>query len=246
VDRARGALVTAQSLRGLEGISLTEWFGARLKAPIIVENDACAAALGEHAQGAGRGSRVMLYVTVSTGIGGGVVADGRLFTGSAGHAGEFGHQVAVPEGGDPCSCGGRGCLESVASGPAIARRARRMALDGLGRPMLALAGGDPDALTAEIVAEAARAGDAAARAIWAETGRYLGIGVANAVVLYDADCVVLGGGVTRAGELLFEPTRRHALARVMPRLNRDVRIEAAALGDDVGVIGAIAAAMRIT
>jgi glucokinase len=242
VDRARGALLTAQTLRGLEGVSFTERFGRTLGAPVVVENDACAAALGEYRFGAGRGATVMLYFTVSTGIGGGVVAEGRLFRGSAGHAGEFGHQVAVPEGGEPCSCGGRGCLESVASGPAIARRARRSVLDGLGRPMLALAGGDPDAITAETVAEAARTGDAAARALWEETGKYLGIGVANAIVSYDADCVVLGGGVTHAGALLFAPTRRHALARVMPRLRREVRIEAAALGDDVGILGAVAAA----
>jgi glucokinase len=242
VDRARGALLTAQTLRGLEGVSFTERFGRTLGAPVVVENDACAAALGEYRFGAGRGATVMLYFTVSTGIGGGVVAEGRLFRGSAGHAGEFGHQVAVPEGGEPCSCGGRGCLESVASGPAIARRARRRVLDGLGRPMLALAGGDPDAITAETVAEAARTGDAAARALWEETGKYLGIGVANAIVSYDADCVVLGGGVTHAGALLFAPTRRHALARVMPRLRREVRIEAAALGDDVGILGAVAAA----
>lgn len=246
VDRARGALLAAQTLRGLEGISLTDWYGSRLGVPVTVENDAGAAALGEYTRGAGQGARVMLYFTVSTGIGGGVVADGRLWRGSAGHAGEFGHQVAVPEGGAPCSCGGRGCLESVASGPAIARRAREAVARGLGDAIGALAGGDVERITAETVAAAAWEGDAAARALWEETGLYLGIGVANAIVLYDADRVVLGGGVTHAGDLLLEPTRRHALARVMPRLRREsfVRIEAAALGDDVGVLGAIAAAME--
>jgi glucokinase len=243
VDRARGALLTAQSLRGLEGVSLKDWFGRTIGAAVVVENDAGAAALGEYRFGAGRGARVMLYFTVSTGIGGGVVADGRLFRGSAGHAGEFGHQVALAEGGDPCSCGGHGCLESVASGPAIARRARRLLGESRGQALLALAGGDAAAITAATVAAAAREGDAEAAALWEETGKYLGIGVANAIVSYDADRVVLGGGVTHAGEWLLGPTRRHALARVMPRLRREVRIEAAALGDDVGIIGAVAAAL---
>lgn len=243
VDRARGELLAAQTLRGLEGRSLTEYFGQRIGAPVVVENDACAAALAEAHFGAGRGSRVMLYFTVSTGIGGGIVVDGRLWTGGAGHAGEFGHQTVVAEGGALCSCGAYGCLESVASGPAIARRARMAVRRGTGEGILALAGGDPAAITAETVAAAARAGDPAAHALWQETGLYLGIGVANAVVIVDAQCVVLGGGVTRAGDLLLAPTRRHALARMLPRLRRHVRIVPAALGEDVGLIGAVAVAL---
>jgi glucokinase len=243
VDRARGVMEVAQSLRGLEGLPLAARFSAAFDAPATAENDANAAALGEARCGAGRGARMMLYFTISTGIGGGIVVDGQLWTGSAGHAAEFGHQLVVLEDGLLCSCGGHGCLETVASGPAIARRAREMAaIYPESRLGALLAEGGPEAITAETAAAAAREGDAAARKLWEAAGRDLGIGVANVIVLFDPDCVVLGGGVMRAGELLLEPVRRYVAERAMPRLRRELRLVPAAFGDDAALMGALALA----
>jgi glucokinase len=243
VDRARGVMEVAQSLRGLEGLPVAARFRQAFGAPATVENDANAAALGEARFGAGMGARVMLYFTISTGIGGAIVMGGEVWTGSAGHAGEFGHQLAVPEDGLACSCGAYGCLETVASGPAIARRARTLA-EGRPESRLAalLAEGGAEAITARTAAAAARDGDAAAEQLWRETGRCLGVGVANAVVSFDPDCVVLGGGVMGAGELLLEPVRRHLRDHAMPRLRRELRIVPAAFGDDAALMGALALA----
>jgi glucokinase len=243
VDRARGVMEVAQSLRGLEGLPLAARFSEAFGAPAAVENDANAAALGEARLGAGQGARVMLYFTISTGIGGAIVLDGELWTGAAGHAGEFGHQIVVARGGLLCSCGGHGCLETVASGPAIAHRARALAeARPESRLALLLSEGGAEAITARTAAAAARDGDAAARELWGETGRSLGIGVANVVVLFDPDSVVLGGGVMGAGRLLLEPVRRVLRDRAMPRLRRKVRVLPAAFGEDAALMGALALA----
>lgn len=236
-DRRR--LLRAQSLSELDGIDLVAWAEATFGAPAVADNDANAAALAEARFGAGRGARIVCYFTLSTGIGGGIVADGRLFRGAHGLAGEFGHQKVHPHG-PRCGCGGHGCLEAVASGTAIARRAAELAAR---HPESLLAEaefrrGRP--LTAALVAEAVRAGDAIAIHLWEEVGEFIGIGIANAVNLFDPECVVLGGGLTGSAELFLPALQQELAAHAMPEVLPSVRVALAALGEQAGVIGAAA------
>lgn len=186
-------------------------------------NDADACALAEARFGAGKGMDPVLYITVSTGIGGGMVAGGKVWGGAHGTAGEVGHQVLLAHGGPACDCGSCGCLEALASGRGIAGRA--------GMP-------------AERCAELARKGNAAALRVWEDTGLYLGLGVANAINLLDPAVVVLGGGVVAgAADLLLPRVRAVVKQRCMPSLLRPTEIRAAVLGEDAGVVGAAVLAM---
>jgi glucokinase len=220
---------------GWEHVPLATHVEGALGLPAIVANDGDAAALAEYHFGAGQGVRNLLYLTVSTGIGGGIIIDGRLHRGERAWAGEAGHQVLKPDG-PPCPCGRNGCLEALASGLSIAREAR-LRLRGPDGATSALAAILPDALTAQHVAEAAAAGDALARAVWNEAMGWLGIGIASAANLLNPGRVVLGGGLTRAGALLFDPVRHVVAQRVM---DPEVRVVPAALGDDVGILGGAA------
>jgi glucokinase len=179
---------------------------------------------------------VVCYFTVSTGIGGGIVVGGHLYRGASGQAGEFGHLKLHSEG-PPCFCGDRGCLEALASGPSIARRARAAAASQ-GGSLRALFDQDPALVTAERLAEAVRQGDAVARQVWEAAMTDLGAGVATVMNLFNPDAVVIGGGVSRSADLLLPIVRREVAARAMPMVARAARVESAALGDDVGIVGA--------
>lgn len=220
---------------GWENFPLAARVEDALGLPAIVANDGDAAALAEFHFGAGRGVRHLLYLTVSTGIGGGLIIGGRLYRGERAWAGEAGHQVLKPDG-PPCPCGRNGCLEALASGLSIAREAR-MRLRGPAGATSALSAIPPDTLTAQHVAEAAAAGDALARAVWNEAMGWLGIGIASAANLLNPGRVVLGGGLTRAGALLFNPVRHVVARRVM---DPELTVVPAALGDDVGILGGAA------
>jgi glucokinase len=215
----------------------------RLSLPVVLDNDANLAALGEHVYGAGRGEDNMVYITVSTGIGGGLILGGRLYHGFADGAGEFGHMTLLPNG-PLCGCGNRGCLESLASGTAIARDARDLAACGRGEQILAAAGGDPASITAITVATAAAAGDAVAQSIIARAARYLGIGIANIINLLNPSLVVLGGGVMNIGELVWQNLRPEVQARGLEAARTSTRIAAAELSGHAGVMGAIALALQ--
>jgi glucokinase len=240
VDPRTHRLVAASTLPGLIGQPIIEYFAERWNRGaagwVQADNDANAAALGEALYGAGRGGRVVCYFTVSTGIGGGVVVDGRLFTGAAGLAGEFGH-LKLRAQGPLCLCGDRGCLEALASGPAIARRAREALAEdsGLLRPLF---DEDPGLVTAERVADAARQGDSLAQRVWDEAMTDLGAGLATVTNLFNPDIVVIGGGVARSADLLLPRLRQIVAERAMPMIARAARIECAGLGDDVGIVGA--------
>lgn len=220
---------------GWENQPLADQVEAALGIPATVANDGDAAALAEHAFGAGRGVQHMLYLTVSTGIGGGIVIGGRLHRGERAWAGEAGHQVLKPDG-PLCPCGRNGCLESLASGLSIARDAR-IRLRGPEGATSALASIAPDNLTAQHVAHAAAAGDQLALAVWNEAMGWLGIGIASAANLLNPGRVVLGGGLTRAGALLFDPVR-HVVAR--RAMDVELTVVPAALGDNVGILGGAA------
>lgn len=239
IDPFTGVIYNPPNLPGWEEVPLKSILEAELGTPVFVGNDANLAALGEHEFGAGRGLNHMVYLTVSTGIGGGIIVDGRLLLGARGLAGEAGHMTIDPDG-PPCGCGNVGCLEVLASGTAIGRIARERLARGEHSTMLEHAGGRLEAVTAETVEAAALAGDAVAKAVMKTAASYLGIGVSNLVNLFNPEAVVLGGGVARAGELLFEPVRREVEHRVMPKLREGLRIVPASLGDDVGLLGAVA------
>lgn len=224
-------------------VPLGDEISRRVGLPAFLINDARAFVLAEATFGAGRGARNVVGITLGTGIGGGVVIEGQLHTGLDGTAGEVGHQI-IDYNGPPCGCGGRGCLEAHASGPAITAMAIKAVLQGRTTCLRELVDGDLDRMSPEVIVRAAEQGDEVAQEVLAEAGRLLGIGVANLVTLFSPDVVVIGGGVAKAGEWLLAPIREtvRLRCRVTP-LDR-VRITAARLGDHAGAIGAAVWAAR--
>ncbi|WP_299445210.1 ROK family glucokinase [uncultured Phycicoccus sp.] len=214
--------------------------GHRLDLPIFVDNDANAAAWAEYRFGAGRGEGHLVMVNLGTGIGGGIVLDGRVHRGRFGIAGEFGHMQVVPDG-IRCECGNRGCWEQYASGNALVREAR--ALMSAGSPVVSdlfeRVGGKPEDLTGPLVTEAARDGDPLACELLGEIGRWLGVGIADLAAALDPGTFVVGGGVSAAGDLLLEPARQAFRRQLTGRGYRpEARIVAAELGNEAGLVGA--------
>jgi glucokinase len=223
LESERGILIAPLHLVGWEGVPIVELASAALGRPAVLDNDATAAAAGEHRHGAGRGTRNMVYLTVSTGVGGGVVLDGRLHRGPTGNGGELGH-VTVDWHGRRCrGCGRLGCLEAYASGTSIAERAREAGMTGA---------------TAADVAAGARAGEEPAARIWTETCEALACGITSIANIFDPELVVVGGGVSRTGEQLLGPVRELVQAQAIAHAGPKVGVVAAALGDAVGVVGA--------
>ncbi|GBF06146.1 transcriptional regulator/sugar kinase [Deinococcus aerius] len=242
LDTERGLVQNPPNLPGWIDYPLAGRLREALGLPVALDNDANAAALAEFHFGAGRGTRHMVYLTVSTGIGSGLILNGELYRGKRGNAGELGH-LQVRYDGDPCNCGGRGCLEAYASGTGIARRARERAARHP-ESLLARLAPDPRDLTAETVLTALRAGDPVARELWDETLDILAAGVASIVNAFDPERVVIGGGITNFGEFLFPPLRERVEGRAMPALVSGVDICPAELAEHVGVLGAAAVALR--
>ncbi len=212
----------------------------RINLPLIVENDANAAAWAEHRYGIAAGQPVVVMVTLGTGIGGGLIIDGTVFRGAYGIACEYGHMTVVPDG-RQCACGNRGCWEMYASGRALARDARSLAAESpmAAARMVELAGGSADGLDGPVVSAAAAEGDQAALSICTEMGRWLGRGLAGLAAVIDPSMFVIGGGVSAAGDLLLRPAREEYRHTLTGRGFRPVaRIEQVALGPDAGLIGA--------
>jgi len=245
VDPARGVVRICHHLPGWEGVPLPHWAGEEFGVRVLMDNDANAAALGEHRFGAGRGCDHLLHVNVGTGIGGGIVLHRRVYQGATGMAGEIGHMVVQP-GGPLCTCGRRGCLEALASGPAIARDAlERLAREsGRGRKLRSLTRGDREHVTAQAVSEAAAQGDELAQEVLDQAARMLGLGIANAINLVNPQRVTVGGGVVKIGPAWMESVRAAARADAMP--DSPVDIVLAALGDDSPLWGAIALAEAVS
>jgi glucokinase len=249
VDAAQGLVLLSHHVPGWEKAPLREWLEERLGVPTAVDNDANVAALGEHRFGAGQGCDSLMYITVSTGVGGGWILNGRPWRGSEGMAGEIGHMIVDPDG-PVCLCGKRGCVERLASGPYIAQRAREwlQAQPDRGRILRALAGGDPsipsgqalETITAKLVAQAAAQGDDLAWEALEVAAWALGVGIGNAANLVNPERFVLGGGVTKAGERFWQVVRRTARETASPEVHFDV--VPAALGDDAPLWGGIALA----
>jgi glucokinase len=239
VDEKRSVLRFAPNLPMVER-PLRKLVEGKVGLPVVVENDANAAAWGEYRFGGGRGSNDVVLLTVGTGLGGGIVLDGRLLRGAFGIAGEFGHVRIVP-GGLPCGCGNRGCWEQYSSGSALVREARALAASQpeLAARLLELAGGDAAAISGRMVTRAATEGDATARSLLGELGRWLGEGIADVANVLDPATVVVGGGVSDAGDLLLGPARKAYEAQLTAALHRPhLKIVVAELGNDAGLIGA--------
>jgi glucokinase len=240
LDPIRGVIQDPPNLPGWHDIPLTDLVADSFGRPAFVDNDATAAALAEWRWGAGQGMRDVVYLTISTGIGGGVIAGGVPLRGRSGNAAELGH-LSVRFDGWPCPCGRRGCPEAFASGTNIARRARAALVDADVPSTLRDVPGSPGSLTARDVAEHAARGDAIATLVWDATTEVIGELVATCLDAFDPDVVILGGGVTRSGDQLLRPVVDRA-QRVAMTPMRDTPVVLARLGDQLGVQAAAAVA----
>jgi glucokinase len=245
VDSARSVVMFAPNLAWRDE-PLRADLERRIGLRVIVENDANAAAWGEFTFGAGEDAADSLLVTVGTGVGGGIVLDGQLHRGSFGVAAEIGHMRVVP-GGRICGCGNRGCWEQYASGTALVRDTRSQARQGslIARSLLDRAGGDVQRITGPLITAAARDGDSFAREQLASLGKWLGEGIASLTAVLDPGVVVVGGGVSEAGDLLLDPIREHFKANLTGRNYRpELEVRAALLGNRAGMMGAADLARR--
>lgn len=239
VDAERGVVVFAPHLPWRDH-PLRDRLARRLQVPVLVDNDANAAGWAEHRFGAGQGETHLAVITLGTGIGGAILTEGRLQRGRHGLAGEFGHQQMVP-GGRPCECGHEGCWEQYVSGSVVGRAGQELVRDGgtAASVLTEMCGGDPAQLTGEHVTRAARAGDPASVGVLAEVGQRLGEGLAGVVAALDPGRVVVGGGLSEAGELLLEPAREALSRRLVGGRHRVVPdVVAARLGARAGLVGA--------
>jgi glucokinase len=235
----KSTVAYSPNLRAIEGIPLKEALGPKIGLPLTIENDANAAAWGEFRFGAGSEVNHLVFVTLGTGIGGGVITHGVLLRGAQGSGGELGH-VTIQATGPRCACGNRGCLEALASGTAIGRRAREVADE---RPDSALGRlAAKREVVGEDATELARDGDELALSVLEEAGRWLGIGLAGFVNVFNPEMVVVGGGAMEAGELILKSARREVYLRARPPSRDLVEIKEATLGPESGVLGAAALA----
>jgi glucokinase len=242
LDPETGVIYSPPNLPGWDAYPLKDNLEAHFGAPAFVENDANAAALGEHRFGAGQGYRHLFYITASTGIGGGLILGEKLYRGRDHCAGEFGH-IVLRRNGPVCNCGGRGCLEALASGTAIARRARKMVRRQPDSLLAKMSADRNSPLSAKDVVAAARKGDALAASIIDDAATYLGLGIVSAIHLLNPEIVIIGGGLSRSGRLLFDTVRRVVKERAQEHLAGGVPIVPAALGTAVGIYGALATAL---
>jgi glucokinase len=233
VDPGAGLVISPANLPGFHNVPLNRILTRATGIRSFLHHDAHLAALGEHRRGAARGASELIYVTVSTGIGAGLILRGELYAGARGIAGEVGH-IVVQRGGPLCTCGNRGCLEAIASGTGIARAAHESAAGTPGSALHGLA--QPHA---QDVVRAARGGDELANAILENAGIYLGLAMGTLVNLFNPQLIVLGGSVVKAGNLLLGPMRRSMNASSWKASRRGLRIVRPALGDDAGLIGAV-------
>lgn len=237
VDMVNGRTGELTNIPGWDGLPVCEVLGTSLGLPVRLINDARAFTLAEHLIGAAKGADTALCVTVGTGIGGGIVAHGKVLFGLGGSAGEVGHQIVQP-GGIACGCGLRGCVEPLSTGPAIAGEAMRRCVQGFPTSLHELSQGNVGAITPEMVDIAAEAGDRIAIEILEEAGHWLGLGLAGSIATIAPEVVVIGGGVARPGGRYWNSVIATARSHVRVVEIDRVRFEPAALGYDAGVIGA--------
>ncbi len=240
MDLKKGVLIKPPNMPAWRNVPLKRIFASSFALPVFVDNDANCAALGEKTFGAGKTVRDLFYYTVSTGIGGGLIINGDIYHGASSDAGEIGHSVIVPDG-PRCNCGKRGCLEALASGTSIARIARKKVTEG---SLILKLAKNKKKIDAEIVARAARKGDRLARQIYRQAAFYLGLSVTNVIHTINPEMIVIGGGVSKAGSILFKPLRNTVRKFSWPRPYRACKIVPAKLKDAVGDLGAISLVLK--
>ncbi len=238
-----GILFTSPNLPALRNVLFRDIMQEKLGRRTFLINDADASAIGELHFGAARGIRNFIYVTLSTGIGGGIVIDGEIFTGAIGAAGEVGH-MTIDHNGPTCNCGNRGCWETLASGTALAREARRQIEAGVRTSILECAGGNTEKITAQVIHTAAQQGDNVAKELIARTGYYVGVGLANLINIFNPELIVIGGGLSSIGDMLLKPAFKVAGDRAFKEAFQAVRFCPAGLGPNSGVLGAAAFALQ--
>jgi len=242
VDFSVGALVSPPIMPGWDGYpiiqTVQQWFPS---ANVVVDNDVNVMALGEINQGAGQGVDNLIFIKIGTGIGAGIVCEGKIYRGFRGCAGDIGH-IGVDKFGPLCHCGNKGCLETVAAGPAIAERALVAAQAGKSSILIKHYERNGMVLRAEDVGNAAREGDATAIEVIRESGQYIGDVLASLVNFYDPEMIVIGGGVSNLGNLLLSSIRQAVLQRSTPLATRDLQIVFSEIGADAGVHGAVSLA----
>jgi len=245
VDYEKGRAILSHNFPVWKDISFCRFIEERYGFKAVMDNDANLGALAEYTFGAMKGVKNFLYLTVSTGIGGGLILAGKVYRGSTGLAGEIGHTLVL-ENGPPCTCGKRGCLEALASGTSLARRAKEVIKGGNrnGKMVLGLSGGNIEKITGKTLFRAAQMGDKFSLNLFRNAGRYLGMAVAQAILLLDLEKVVIGGGVANAGKILFDPIQEMLDALLLPEPKRQVRVVRSRLGEKVGLLGAIALVQR--
>jgi glucokinase-like ROK family protein len=244
LDYARGTVIAPPIMPGWDEVPVRDRMQEIFGAPVYLDNDANLGAFGELHYGAGQGVESLAYIKVATGIGYGIIIGGQIYHGQTGSAGEIGH-VMIDEDGPPCKCGSYGCLEAMASGPAIAQRA--MLAIQVGQPsILGQVVSHNGCLAAEDVARAALEGDALSQRLYRDAGRLIGIGVADLMNLLNPGRVIVGGGVAQAGELLLASLRETACQRTVRAAGENVDIVQAALGHRSSALGAVALVIRET
>ncbi len=238
LDRARGLVIVTPNL-GWRDFPLRDEVSSRVNLPATLDNDANCATLGEWWIGAAKGGRNVVAMTIGTGIGGGLILDGKLYHGASDAAGEIGH-TSIESNGRRCKCGNYGCLEAYASGPAIATRAREV-LEGNEDSILpSMVNGDISRITAQTVFEASKKGDAIALEVVRDTAHFLGVGISNLINIFNPDTFVIAGGVTQAGDQLFDPLRAEVRRRAFKPSVDACRIVPGLLPISAGVVGAVA------
>ena len=242
IDARSGIVDKAPNLPGWENLKLKDIIYDRYTVPVHILNETDAAALGEHRYGAGKGLKNIALITIGTGIGGGLVLDGRLFLGSSGSAFEIGHMV-IKDDGPECGCGKNGCLETLASGTAIGREARRRVTEGEKSTLFDMVNGVIEEITAEKVHKAAKQGDPVALRVLAGASHYLGLGIINLVTIINPEMIIIGGSVARIGNLLLNPVRRMVKDKTFALMVKNLTIVRTRLGEDATLIGAAAYAL---
>ncbi len=238
LDIENGIVNSPANMPDWDAIPLVRLIEESFNVKTVLDNDANVAALGEYRYGAGRGFKNILYVTISTGIGGAIIHDGKIIHGLAGGAGEIGHTIVVANDGDLCGCGTYGCLETIASGKNIARRVQERLANGEASLLSEMINGNTPVTTRQVV-KAVRRNDELACSVWNEACRFIAIGIGNAINLFAPEAVVIGGGVSAAGEVLLAPIREELKRNIKMCPVEEIVITRAALEGDSGVCGAL-------
>lgn len=243
IDMDRGVVTASPNLPGWYDIPLRDITKEKYKINTFLINDANAAILGEHRLGAGKGLSNLVLLTLGTGIGGGIIINGKLYLGASGGAAEIGHMI-IEVNGPECNCGSFGCLEMLVSGKAIAREAIRRISDGEKSSLFNTVAGKIENITAREVDQAARDGDSLAQEVIAAAATYLGAGLVSLVNLLNPEAIIIGGGLANMGDLLLEPAKQIVMERAFRLSAQAVRIVPAQLGEDAGVFGAAIVAFQ--